>query len=50
MNVEAFDCRVEIGDKKDFVDSGVYLLRHMEMFMGDASAKWEIGIPVRATK
>ncbi|KAL6514904.1 hypothetical protein OROGR_020483 [Orobanche gracilis] len=41
---------IEQGDKKDSVDSGVYLMRHMEMFMGDASAKWETGISVKATK
>ncbi|KAL6498098.1 hypothetical protein OROGR_028495 [Orobanche gracilis] len=41
---------IEHGDQKDSVDSGVYLMRHMEMFMGEASAKWETGICVRATK
>ncbi|KAL6497138.1 hypothetical protein OROGR_029067 [Orobanche gracilis] len=30
---------IEQGDRKDYVDSGVYLMRHMEMFMGEASAK-----------
>ncbi|KAL6494224.1 hypothetical protein OROGR_031024 [Orobanche gracilis] len=41
---------IEQGDKKDSVNSGVYLMRHMEMFMGDASAKWETGISVKSTK
>ncbi|KAL6509910.1 hypothetical protein OROGR_022398 [Orobanche gracilis] len=41
---------IEQGDKKDSVDSGVYLMRHMEMFMGDASAKWDTGISVKSTK
>ncbi|KAL6521476.1 hypothetical protein OROGR_018045 [Orobanche gracilis] len=41
---------IEKCDKKDSVNSGVYLTRHMEMFMGDASAKWETGISVKSTK
>ncbi|KAL6507888.1 hypothetical protein OROGR_024083 [Orobanche gracilis] len=41
---------IEQGDKKDSVHSGVYLMRHMEMFMGDASAKWETGISIKSTK
>ncbi|KAL6497117.1 hypothetical protein OROGR_029046 [Orobanche gracilis] len=41
---------IEQGDKKDSVDSDLYLMRHMEMFMGEVSAKWETGISIMATK
>ncbi|KAL6587372.1 hypothetical protein OROMI_000350 [Orobanche minor] len=40
---------IEWGDKKDSVDSGVYLMRHMETFMGDLSA-WSPEITARTAK
>lgn len=41
---------IKWGDRRNKVDSGIFLMRHLETFMGDASAKWACGITSTSAK
>lgn len=41
---------VKWGNSSNAVDSGVYLMRHLEAFMGDTSHKWTCGMTINAPK
>ncbi|KAL6581322.1 hypothetical protein OROMI_007245 [Orobanche minor] len=41
---------IKWGDRHNLVDSGVYLMRHIETFMGDISTKWSCGLSSKCDK
>ncbi|KAL6549672.1 hypothetical protein OROHE_008403 [Orobanche hederae] len=41
---------IKWGDRHNLVDSGVYLMRHMETFMGDILTKWSCGLSSKCDK
>ncbi|KAL6537782.1 hypothetical protein OROMI_025425 [Orobanche minor] len=41
---------IKWGDRHNLVDSGVYLMRHIETFMGDISTKWSCGLSGKCDK
>ncbi|KAL6572518.1 hypothetical protein OROMI_013476 [Orobanche minor] len=41
---------IKWGDRYNLVDSGVYLMRHIETFMGDISTKWSCGLSSKCDK
>ncbi|KAL6572517.1 hypothetical protein OROMI_013475 [Orobanche minor] len=41
---------IKWGHRHNLVDSGVYLMRHIEMFMDDISTKWSCGLSIKCDK
>ncbi|KAL6573151.1 hypothetical protein OROMI_012767 [Orobanche minor] len=41
---------IKWGDRHNLVDSGVYLVRHIETLMGDISTKWSCGLSSKCDK
>ncbi|XP_057768866.1 uncharacterized protein LOC130988903 [Salvia miltiorrhiza] len=42
--------QIKWGDFKNINDTGVYMMRHMEMFMGDLSSSWTCGLAPKLKK
>ncbi|XP_057796576.1 uncharacterized protein LOC131012604 [Salvia miltiorrhiza] len=41
---------IKWGDCKNINDSGVYMMRHMEMFMGESPSSWTCGLAPKLKK
>ncbi|KAL8248366.1 hypothetical protein R6Q59_005234 [Mikania micrantha] len=37
--------RISYATTKNFVDCGIFVMRHMEMFMGNHTRAWDCGFP-----